>query len=50
MDPRITIAWAKKYEVPIETGSGGAPLMNKTMLENSVWAMETPSTWNFELS
>ncbi len=49
MDPRITIAWAKKYEVPLESGIGGAPLMNKSVLTNAVWAMETPSTWSFEL-
>ena len=41
IDPRITVAWAKKFEVPIEG------LMNKNMLENFIWAMETPSKWKF---
>ena len=50
MDPRITIAWAKKYEVPLESGVGGAPLMNKSMLTNAVWAMETPSVWDFRVA
>ena len=50
MDPRITVAWAKKHGVPLESGVGGAPLMNKSMLTNAVWAMETPSTWGFNVN
>jgi DNA topoisomerase-1 len=41
LDPRITVAWCKKGEVPIEK------IYNKTQLSKFVWAMETPSDWEF---
>ena len=49
MDPRITVSWAKRFEVPLEGGRGkGPPLMNPKMLQRFVWSMETPSTWEFD--
>jgi DNA topoisomerase-1 len=41
IDPRITVAWAKKAEMPIEK------LYNKTQLQKFVWAMETQQNWRF---
>jgi DNA topoisomerase-1 len=41
LDPRITVAWAKKGEVPIEK------LYNKTQLKKFVWAMEATPDWEF---
>lgn len=41
LDPRITVSWAKKCEVPIEK------LYNKTQLKKFVWAMETDQNWDF---
>ena len=41
IDPRITVAWAKSFDVPLEK------LMNQTMRENFIWAMETKSDWKF---
>lgn len=41
LDPRITVAWCKSGEVPIEK------IYNKTQLAKFVWAMETPSNWTF---
>ena len=40
-DPRITVAWAKRVQMPIEK------LYNKTQLQKFVWAMETPADWRF---
>ena len=41
MDPRITVAWCKEKEVPIEK------IFNKSLLAKFPWAMEVPSTWRF---
>jgi DNA topoisomerase-1 len=41
LDPRITVAWCKQGEVPIEK------IYNKTQLAKFVWAMETPAEWRF---
>lgn len=41
LDPRITVAWCKQGEVPIEK------IYNKTQLAKFVWAMETPADWKF---
>jgi len=41
LDPRITVAWAKAAEMPIEK------LYNKTQLQKFIWALETPKTWRF---
>lgn len=41
LDPRITVAWAKKGNVPIEK------IYNKTQLGKFVWAMETKASWKF---
>jgi len=41
LDPRITVAWCKSGEVPIEK------IYNKTQLTKFVWAMETESDWKF---
>ena len=41
MDPRITVAWCKEKEVPIEK------IFNKSLLAKFPWAMEVPSSWRF---
>jgi|NOAtaT_7_FD_contig_111_245277_length_3178_multi_3_in_0_out_0_3 DNA topoisomerase-1 len=41
MDPRITVAWCKRKQVPIEK------IFNKSLLEKFPWAMEVPKSWNF---
>ena len=41
MDPRITVAWCKEKEVPIEK------IFNKSLLAKFPWAMEVASTWRF---
>ena len=41
MDPRITVAWCKWKEVPIEK------IFNKSLLAKFPWALEVPSTWTF---
>ena len=41
MDPRITVAWCKRKEVPIEK------IFNKSLLAKFPWALEVPSTWTF---
>jgi len=41
-DPRITVAWAKKYEVPLEK------LFSKTLREKFPWAeAEADEDWVF---
>lgn len=40
-DPRITVAWCKAVEVPIEK------IFTSVLLEKFVWAMNTESTWKF---
>jgi len=41
MDPRITIAWCKAKEMPLEK------IFNKSLLDKFPWAMEVPSSWRF---
>jgi DNA topoisomerase-1 len=41
LDPRISVAWAKAAEMPIEK------LYNKTQLRKFVWAMGTEDSWRF---
>jgi len=41
MDPRITIAWCKAKEVPLEK------IFNRSLLDKFPWAMEVPSGWRF---
>lgn len=40
-DPRISVAWAKRAELPIEK------IYNKTQLQKFVWAMDVDSKWKF---
>jgi len=41
LDPRITAAWCKKYDVPIEK------IFSKTLLTKFPWAMEVDIDWKF---
>jgi len=41
MDPRITVAWCKAKEVPLEK------IFNKSFLDKFPWAMEVESKWRF---
>lgn len=41
LDPRISVAWAKKCDMPIEK------LYNKTQLKKFTWAMTVQTKWNF---
>lgn len=41
LDPRITAAWCKKYDVPIEK------IFSKTLLTKFPWAMEVDPDWKF---
>ena len=41
IDPRITSAWCKKYDVPIEK------MFTKTLREKFVWAMDVDENWIF---
>ncbi|KAA1473919.1 hypothetical protein DENSPDRAFT_840460 [Dentipellis sp. KUC8613] len=41
LDPRITAAWCKKHDVPIEK------IFSKTLLTKFPWAMEVDTEWNF---
>ena len=41
MDPRITAAWCKKVELPIER------VFQKSLLDKFPWAMDVKSTWKF---
>lgn len=41
LDPRISVAWAKKCDMPIEK------LYNKTQLKKFTWAMNASMKWNF---
>jgi len=40
-DPRISVNWCKKWEVPIEK------VFPKTLIAKFVWAMETDLEWSF---
>lgn len=41
LDPRITVAWCKRNEMPIEK------IFNKTLLKKFTWAMETDLDYRF---
>ncbi|PVU87995.1 hypothetical protein BB561_006085 [Smittium simulii] len=41
IDPRISIAWCKKYDVPIDK------IFNRTLKEKFKWALEVDSNWTF---
>ncbi|KXS15148.1 hypothetical protein M427DRAFT_123840 [Gonapodya prolifera JEL478] len=41
IDPRISVMWCKKYDVPLEK------VFNKSLLTKFKWAMETPGDWEF---
>jgi len=41
LDPRITAAWCKKHDVPIEK------IFSKTLLTKFPWAMEVDGDWTF---
>ena len=41
MDPRITVAWCKLKEVPLEL------VFNKSLVTKFPWAMEVPADWRF---
>merc|ERR1712224_963125 len=42
LDPRITVAWCKKHDVPL------AKVFNKSLLQKFPWAMDVPGEWRFE--
>nr|CAB46363.1 DNA topoisomerase I [Daucus carota] len=41
LDPRITVAWCKRYEVPIEK------MFNKSLLAKFAWAMDVEPSFRF---
>jgi hypothetical protein len=41
-DPRITVAWCKRSEVPIDR------VFPKTLRDKFVWALSVPPDWQFE--
>ncbi|KAJ8557256.1 hypothetical protein K7X08_002881 [Anisodus acutangulus] len=41
LDPRITVAWCKRHEVPIEK------MFNKSLLAKFAWAMDVEPTFTF---
>jgi len=41
IDPRISVAWAKRYDVPIEK------IFSKTLREKFPWAMDVDDDWMF---
>ncbi|KAG8989889.1 DNA topoisomerase 1 [Tulasnella sp. JGI-2019a] len=41
LDPRITVAWCKQYEIPV------TKLFSKTLLTKFPWAMEVDAEWKF---
>jgi DNA topoisomerase-1 len=43
MDPRISVAWCKRCEVPIDK------VFAKTLRDKFNWAMAVPPDWKFEL-
>jgi DNA topoisomerase-1 len=42
MDPRISVAWCKRCEVPIDK------IFAKTLRDKFNWAMAVPPSWKFE--
>eukprot|EP00903_Cladosiphon_okamuranus_P018162 g16712.t1 len=41
MDPRVSVAWCKRHEVPVEK------VFAKTLRDKFVWAMNVPPDWTF---
>lgn len=41
MDPRISVAWCKRNDVPIEK------IFSRTMRDKFNWAMAVPTDWQF---
>lgn len=41
IDPRISVAFLKKYEIPIDK------VFTKTLLKKFSWALDVPDTWQF---
>lgn len=41
MDPRITVAWCKRHDVPIEK------IFNKSLLAKFAWAMDVDPEFRF---
>ena len=41
LDPRISVAWSKRHEVPVEK------VYNKTQREKFAWAMSAPPEFEF---
>lgn len=41
IDPRISVAWAKKWDVPIEK------IFSKTLRQKFPWAMDVDEEWTF---
>ena len=41
MDPRITVAWCKRTETPVQL------VFNKALLTKFVWAMDTEPSYEF---
>ena len=41
LDPRISVAWCKRQEVPIEK------VFNKSLLAKFAWAMDVPPDFRF---
>ncbi|CAM9151439.1 unnamed protein product [Pylaiella littoralis] len=41
MDPRVSVAWCKRHEVPVEK------VFAKTLRDKFVWAMNVPPDWDF---
>lgn len=42
MDPRISVAWCKRCEVPIDK------IFPRTLRDKFNWAMAVPPSWNFD--
>ena len=40
-DPRISVSWCKKYEVPVEK------IFTSVLLEKFKWAMDNDMNWKF---
>lgn len=41
IDPRISVAWSKKHDVPIEK------IFSKTLRQKFPWAMDVDEDWEF---
>ncbi|CAN0540694.1 unnamed protein product, partial [Ectocarpus sp. 12 AP-2014] len=49
MDPRVSVAWCKRHEVPVEKARGlfSPRVFAKTLRDKFVWAMIVSPDWNF---